>query len=78
MNVLAELRERFATALVALGIDTAEANGLVELVLPSQDWANRRANWLSGSWTRSTFEISATSSKWPAPVSLTFVSATIG
>jgi arginyl-tRNA synthetase len=36
MNVLAELRERFATALVALGIDTAEANGLVELVLPSQ------------------------------------------
>src|SRR5262245_50550243 len=37
MNILATLRERFATALTALEIDAAELPALVALVLPSQD-----------------------------------------
>ncbi|MEX0641846.1 MAG: arginine--tRNA ligase [Pirellulales bacterium] len=37
MNVLAELRDRFAVALRAISVDAAETAGLVELVLPSQD-----------------------------------------
>jgi arginyl-tRNA synthetase len=37
MNVLALLRERFATALAAIGVGAADVPALVALVLPSQD-----------------------------------------
>jgi arginyl-tRNA synthetase len=37
MNVLGLLRERFARALMTLGIDASELPGLLALVLPSQD-----------------------------------------
>jgi arginyl-tRNA synthetase len=37
MNVLAELRERFAAALRGMDVDAAANSSLVELVLPSQD-----------------------------------------
>ena len=37
MNILATLREQFASALLTLGIDAADLPGLVALVLPSQD-----------------------------------------
>jgi len=37
MNVLALLRDRFANALTAIGIDAAEIPELLALVLPSQD-----------------------------------------
>jgi arginyl-tRNA synthetase len=37
MNVLALLRDRFAAALAAIGVDAAEIPSLVGLVLPSQD-----------------------------------------
>lgn len=37
MNVLAQLRNRFAAALRGMGVEVAEMGGLVELVLPSQD-----------------------------------------
>src|SRR5262245_38938028 len=37
MNILATLRERFATGLASLGIGTAELPALTALVLPSQD-----------------------------------------
>src|ERR1044072_575131 len=37
VNVLAELRHRFRDALLALELEQAEADGLVQLVLPIQD-----------------------------------------
>jgi arginyl-tRNA synthetase len=37
MNTLALLRERFAAALAALGVDASEAPQLAEMVLPSQE-----------------------------------------
>jgi arginyl-tRNA synthetase len=37
MNILALLRERFATALLAMGVDQAEITALAEMVLPSQE-----------------------------------------
>lgn len=37
MNVLALLRDRFAAALTAIGVEAAESAALVEMVLPSQD-----------------------------------------
>jgi arginyl-tRNA synthetase len=37
MNVLAQLRDRFAAALSSIGVEQAEICPLVELVLPSQD-----------------------------------------
>jgi arginyl-tRNA synthetase len=37
MNVLALLRDRFAAALQAIGVDAAKTPELVGLVLPSQD-----------------------------------------
>src|SRR5262245_12712077 len=37
MNVLALLRDRFTSALVAIGVDAAKTPELVGLVLPSQD-----------------------------------------
>src|SRR5262245_64584762 len=37
MNVLAELRDRFAAALRKIGVDEGASGQLVELVLPSQD-----------------------------------------
>ena len=37
MNALALLRDRFAAALAAIGVDAAEIPSLVGLVLPSQD-----------------------------------------
>ena len=37
MNLLALLRDRFAAALRAMGVDTADVPGLAAMVLPSQD-----------------------------------------
>lgn len=37
MNVLAQLRDRFATALKSINVDGSEAARLVEMVLPGQD-----------------------------------------
>src|SRR4051794_27953099 len=36
MNILAELRDRFARALAALGIETSDVSNLTSLVLPAQ------------------------------------------
>jgi arginyl-tRNA synthetase len=37
MNLLGSLRDRFAAALRALGVDASDVPGLIEMVLPSQD-----------------------------------------